>query len=198
MDKKAEILEAAFRLFCIKGYDLSMSDIAGEVGIKTPSLYSHFSKKDEIIELILRAEIERYYCHLERNIANTQHGGCREAMMRVYLSVFEYFNDINRLRFWRIMPLMPNEALCEICRKKTRENDQIYTLRMRECFERGIQSGEIRADAPAGALILYLAMIQGVLDGMLFYPQNSSRADFIMRVFDAYWDGIRAVPSREG
>jgi hypothetical protein len=30
--------------------------------------------------------------------------------------------------------------------------------------------GEIRQDVPEGAVFLYTAMIQGVLDGMLLYP----------------------------
>lgn len=61
MDKKQEILMAAFDIFCKKGYWLTVAELAGAVKIKTPSLYSHFASKDEIIELVVRDEIERYY-----------------------------------------------------------------------------------------------------------------------------------------
>ena len=46
MDKKQEILMAAFDIFCEKGYHLSVAELAGAVKIKTPSLYSHFASKD--------------------------------------------------------------------------------------------------------------------------------------------------------
>ena len=36
MDKKQEILMAAFDIFCEKGYHLSVAELAGAVKIKTP------------------------------------------------------------------------------------------------------------------------------------------------------------------
>ena len=68
MDKKQEIIEAAFELFCEKGYHLTLSEIAHAVGIKTPSLYSHFNNKDEILELMIHEEIYRYYRLLDDKI----------------------------------------------------------------------------------------------------------------------------------
>jgi AcrR family transcriptional regulator len=65
VDKKHEILKAAFRLFCDRGYGLSMADIAAAVGLKTPSLYSHFTGKHEIIEKIIEAEVLRFYAMLK-------------------------------------------------------------------------------------------------------------------------------------
>ena len=61
IDKKQEILDAAFEIFSEKGYHLSLSELAGAEKIKTPSLYSHFASKDEIIELVVRDEIQIYY-----------------------------------------------------------------------------------------------------------------------------------------
>ncbi len=53
-NKKEEILNAVKELFSQKGYMLSMSDIASSGTIKVPSLYSHFSGKDEISLQLLR------------------------------------------------------------------------------------------------------------------------------------------------
>ena len=53
MDKKTEILNSAYKHFSKRGYNVSMSDIAKDVGIKTPSLYSHFTSKDEIILIVI-------------------------------------------------------------------------------------------------------------------------------------------------
>ncbi len=193
MDKKTQILEAAYQLFSENGYGLSMSEIAWEVGIKTPSIYSHFSGKDEIVEQTIRKEVERYYTHLGNSMAKVHNGKCRDAMKHVYLSIYEYFEDINRLRFWRNIPMIPNEPLRETCRELIEKNDRFYTREMQRCFERGIEKGEIRADVSEGSLYLYLAMIQGVLHGVLLYRQSATRGDYILRVFDAYWNGISAT-----
>ena len=61
--KTAErILDAAESEFARKGYDAtSLSDIAEAVGIRTPSLYSHFGSKQQIYEAVLDRLLEPYF-----------------------------------------------------------------------------------------------------------------------------------------
>jgi AcrR family transcriptional regulator len=50
MNRKEEIIYATLELASLNGMQsVSMSQIADKVGIKAPSLYNHFSSKDEII-----------------------------------------------------------------------------------------------------------------------------------------------------
>ncbi|MEL7656267.1 MAG: helix-turn-helix domain-containing protein [Bacillota bacterium] len=191
MGKKQEIINAAFNLFCEKGYHLSVSELANAVGIKTPSLYSHYETKDQIIELMIREEIERYFSCLEEKINQIEHLRCSEAMKSLYFFVVEYFSDYKRLRFWRSIPLIPNEHLKTVCSQLIAEKDSIYTQQMKLCFTKGIESGEIRPDVSESALYLYLCMIQGVMDGMLLYPKRPGENIFAVKVFDAYWDGLK-------
>ena len=49
MERKEEIIQATFMLASKNGIDnVSMSQIATQLGIKKPSLYNHFRSKDEI------------------------------------------------------------------------------------------------------------------------------------------------------
>ena len=49
MERKEEIIQATFMLASKNGIDnVSMSQIATQLGIKEPSLYNHFRSKDEI------------------------------------------------------------------------------------------------------------------------------------------------------
>jgi AcrR family transcriptional regulator len=194
LEKKHEILDAAFRLFCAKGYHLSMSEIAKAVSLRTPSLYSHFESKEEIVERMVRAEIDRYYSNLKTAMAAAECLSCRDAMKNVYLSVFEYFREYDKLRFWRSMPLIPNEHLRSTFRQLIGDNDRIYTQKMKECFDKGIERGEIKPDVSGEAIYLYLSMVQGVLDGMLLYPKSITENEFAEKVFEAYWQGIRVAP----
>lgn len=51
---RQKIIDVAIDLFSQKGYEaVSMQDIAGAVGIRKSSIYSHFKGKDEILQNIL-------------------------------------------------------------------------------------------------------------------------------------------------
>ena len=66
MDKSSDkptrqrILEAAARLFSERGYaGASVRDIAAELGIANPSLYYHFSSKEEMLAELLSEPLRR-------------------------------------------------------------------------------------------------------------------------------------------
>lgn len=58
---KNEILEAALNLFSTQGYEAtSILQIADAVGIRKASLYSHFTSKQEILDVLVRDGLEQY------------------------------------------------------------------------------------------------------------------------------------------
>ena len=197
MDKKQEIIEAAFELFCEKGYHLSLSEIANVVGIKTPSLYSHFNNKDEILELMIHEEIYRYYRFLEEKIIEIEPMNIKEAMRGLFKFFMAYFSEYKRLRFWRTIPLIPNEQLRNSSSRLIKEKDSQYKQQLQAYFMKGIYSGEIKPDVTESTLHLYLCMIQGVLDAMLLYPNEYQDNIFADEVFEAYWHGISAMKANK-
>lgn len=196
MDKKQQIIQAAFELFCEKGYHLSMAELANSVGIKTPSLYSHFSGKNQILELMINEEINRYFDCLNFKLISAERMSCKEAMKSLFLFVMEYFEDFSRLRFWRTIPLISNEQLRVKCGRLIAEKDEVSNERMRQCFMKGINDGELRPEISESALRLYLVMIHGILDGMLLYPKAAVENTIAVKVFEAYWEGVRSTQER--
>lgn len=193
MDKKSEILEAAFILFAEKGYYLSMSELAAAVGIKTPSLYSHFSSKDQIIELVMQNEIEAYFHHYENAIQQLEEKSCKEQFEGLYTAVFSYLKQDGRLRFWRNIPLMPQDELRNKFNGLIQEREKSYNEQIILWLEKGITRGEVKEKVNRdGALLLYFAVIQGMLDMYLLYR---SKPDLIMgfaqRAFEAFWDSLK-------
>lgn len=195
MDKKQEILKAAFDIFSQKGYQLSVAEIAASVNIKTPSLYSHFGSKDEIIEQVIRHEIDRFYSQLSRTMSETG-SECEQTMKAIFCFVIDYFSKENRLRFWRAIPHIPNPKLKRICTDLIMHNDGVFHEVMQDCFSAGKARGEIRPEVLPGALRLYLCMIQGVLDGILMPSKGVAERRAALEIFDAYWDGISQKPDR--
>ena len=61
MDTKQKILDEALTLFSEKGYaNVFVSEIAGRVGIKAPSLYKHYNSKQAIFDAIIEEMHRRF------------------------------------------------------------------------------------------------------------------------------------------
>ena len=61
---KQEILDASLELFSVQGFGAtSISQIAGAVGIRKSSLYSHFGSKQAILDAIVKDVLEQYGEH---------------------------------------------------------------------------------------------------------------------------------------
>lgn len=58
---KQEILDAALELFSVQGFEAtSIAQIAGAVGIRKASLYSHFENKQAILDTLVKVVLEQY------------------------------------------------------------------------------------------------------------------------------------------
>lgn len=132
-------------------------------------------------------EISKYYRCLSDCMTEASGLSCKDAMKRIYEFVLKYFGEGKRLRFWRILPFIPDETLKSTFVQLINSSDERFRRDMEECFLKGIEKGEIRQDASLGSLHLYLCMVQGVLDGMLLYSKMPEDTE---GMFEAYWKGI--------
>ena len=175
-----------------------MADIADIVGLRTPSLYSHFSGKDEIIEVMIRGEVEQFYSVLGECLDSAEAQPSAVGMKMIFTTILDYFCEYNRLRFWRSIPLIPNESLRSCFAEIITTNDGVTTAKMKRLFADAINRGEIKPTSGSGSIFLFTAMIQGVLDGMLLYSPGQGKVFFADQVFDAFWSGICAGGSNPG
>ena len=61
---KQEILDAALELFSVQGFEAtSIAQIAGAVGIRKASLYSHFESKQAILDALVKDVLQQYGAH---------------------------------------------------------------------------------------------------------------------------------------
>ena len=61
---KQELLEASLDLFSVQGFEAtSISQIAGAVGIRKASLYSHFESKQAILDALVKDVLDHYEEH---------------------------------------------------------------------------------------------------------------------------------------
>lgn len=198
MDKKEEILLAAYHLFTQKGCCLSMSEIANMVGIKTPSIYSHFKSKDEIIELVIKSEITGCYSLFSKEFLKLKGKSCEEILKSVLFFAINYYKQCGRLRFWKFIRLTQNKELQEISKALTHHRDHYFANEIKKCLALGVKNKEVREGIGEGAMFLYLAMVQGVVDSMLLYQQVNTAVtieEYALKSWEAYWDGIKFSPN---
>lgn len=190
MDRKEEVLEVAFRLFAEKGYQVSMSDIAERVGIKTPSLYSHFTNKDEIIYRMVEKLVGKLFDHMDRTLDASQYMSSGEILKNIFFASMK-FNDYDRLRVYRRLPFIEKEDLRDRCIGIMRENEGAFIGRLIGVINEGIRSGEIHEVVEKSIIALFMAMLQGNLDGKLLYINYPNVDEFYEKSWECFWDGIR-------
>ncbi|MBU3104665.1 TetR/AcrR family transcriptional regulator [Clostridium gasigenes] len=191
MGKKEEILEAAYKHFSKRGYNVSMADIAKEVGIKTPSLYSHFISKDEIVYLIVEKEVVKYNEFLNNVYNESNHTAIDEKFKNIFFDIIKYFKDNDKLRFWRNILLIDNDDLRKKCSELVFNLEMFHIKKMEEAFEQSMLKNYPSEDEIESNALLFLAMIQGALEGeLLCYGSTSKAEEFIAKTWKAYCNGV--------
>lgn len=85
---KQRIIDEAFKLFSINGYDAtSIGQITNAVGIKKASFYSHFESKKELLDTLVREIEERYEAY-----SKTMKKECEESIRWTAEDVFQSVN----------------------------------------------------------------------------------------------------------
>ena len=190
MDRKEEILEAAFNLFSERGCRLSMADIAEQVGIKTPSLYSHFKNKDEIIYLMIEKLVDELFDLIVKTFNESKSLGCEETLKNIFFTAMR-FNTIKRLKVYRRLPFIENDSLRRRCVGVMRERESDFLGKLYTLIQEAVQNGEIYEATKDGVLTLFMAMLQGNMDGKLLYQDFENVETFIKKSWVCFCRGIR-------
>ena len=192
LNTREKIIIAAYDLFAEKGYNATLDEIAKVVGIRTPSLYSHFECKEELFLVVISQEISAFFNGYEVELENLARKSIHEQIEGSFSFVIEYFKQEGRTRFWRNIPLISQDSLRNQCREMILQNDQKFTLKMITLFEKGVERKELRPNVTESSAFLWLAMIQGILDGMLLYDGDEAFVEsFAAKAWEAFWDGVK-------
>ncbi len=192
MDKKEEILNAVDLLFANKGYNLSMSDIAKDVGIKVPSIYSHYTGKDAIILLVVEREINYFYDFIFDEMENMKDNAYEENLKIIFYLVITYFKQWNRLRFWRNISLIQYPELKKSCGDLIREKEKLLHEKLHKIFIEGKNAGKINCMNPKGMVSLFFVLIKGAMDMMIVYQNTElDLQSFFDEVWNEYWFSIK-------
>ena len=167
MNRREEIIYAALELASVNGMKgVSMTQIAEKVGMKAPSLYNHFSSKDEIIREMygfLREQAQKnnrqlpvgYFRQLEEK-------SLEEILTESLAGYLGMLFDENMLRFFKVLysERSTNPAAAKIMVEETER----MLMQSRDLFYALAVHGKIRNENADMAAMTYALTVHSLID----------------------------------
>jgi AcrR family transcriptional regulator len=196
--QRANILDAAMRVFARSGPSASMSEIAEAAGVSQGLAYRYFASKEEI-----------YYAL----IARAMHGGLPEAEI-ARMTTGGPWNRLEALlsrivnarrehpEFFQLLyhMLSDDDAPAEL-RDQIRERGMYLARELRKLIIAGQAAGEIAEGDPDQLVVALLAYLDGLTRFSLYDPQRFKEhfpeAKIIMRLFRPSLDRLDAGNERK-
>ncbi|MGO4373909.1 SMR family transporter [Paenibacillus sp. MCAF20] len=144
---------AALTHFTESGYEgASMSQIAKEVGIKTPSIYAHFKSKEQLFLGLMQQVIDEEWEHYNTLLLQLR----EEPVERKLYRIFDFFSDFSHLSsgqaFLKRTMVVPPRHLREQLRTVFLQYEDLLSERIVEIIRQGTGEG-IFADRDAVVLL---------------------------------------------
>lgn len=151
---KQEVLEAALELFSVQGFEAtSISQIAGAVGIRKASLYSHFESKQAILDALVKEVLGQYTEHSifartdwEKNAEKLPLTPDEAVeMIREQIQYIIHDPYISRARKMLMIEQFQNQELAKLQTKQNYSDVMRYFTGLIKCL---IQKGILAEDDP--------------------------------------------------
>ncbi|MFF2481234.1 TetR/AcrR family transcriptional regulator [Paenibacillus sp. NPDC058071] len=184
------IQEAALRMFGESGYEgTSLSEIAKEVGIKTPSIYAHFSSKEQLFIQLCDASMDE-----ERQSFLALLNGSRQesGLARLY-KAFDFFTAFNHLTagvaFLKRAMLVPPRHLRDRLRIAFFEYETELSGELAKLIVQGRDEGEITEQNTDTMLAQFYNAIDGLLVENQLYDVElfEERRQIVRKSLAAQW-----------
>lgn len=156
--RRTEIVTAAARIFADQGYAaVGMRDIATTIGIRSASLYHHFSSKEEILYAICLTVTRE---PVEQNLPLLDAAGTPTERLTALLRA--HVRHLLHRHVEYLVGLHERPALTAEHRADIDEYLHYYHRRVRDVLAAGMRSGEFRELNPTLAALGILDMLNGV------------------------------------
>lgn len=186
--RRAEILDAAERIFVEHGYEgATIRKIADEVGLSSTALYMHFAEKGEILHEICR---QAFQALIERNDAVLADPATPEVRLRRMLEAYCAFGFENP-NAYRLAYMTRPVELQAGAQSAARELGHDLFRRFEQEVEQAAKAGRLRGDARATAQALW-AGAHGVVSLVITKPYFDwvSRERLVETTLDGLFAGL--------
>lgn len=184
MTSNDDIKQAAFRLFATRGYQCtSMQDIAQAVGLKKQSLYSHFSGKQELYEIIQQEQTRHIMSELLIAVDRLENETTEKLLKGVFKCLIDIFQCKERLLLWKRSFIIHGESEVPAMMAKPGWH---FDEKLRNRLYAIISSKHAQLfdhERFHSFFLSYMLSIQGYFDWMIVKGHDES-------ILEAFWNNI--------
>jgi AcrR family transcriptional regulator len=187
--RREELTRIAARLFAERGYQgTSLADLAGELGVRKPSLYHHIASKEDLLWAVASEGAEAFHAALDDVPAEVAAAERIRLALRAHLAVVAGQLDVATVfvREWRYLEGERRERFLGERRR--------YEERVRDLFRDGVEGSELRTDLDVTtAALLFLSAANWAYTWLHADADTDALAD---RMFAALLDGMRGYATQ--
>ena len=170
----AAILDGAARMFALQGEQASMNDVAAAAGVARATVYRYFPNRQALFDELAQAAVS----DADERLASAR--------------IDEVAPDEGIARAVRAL-VDVGDSFVLLARQRVRSDPERFergiTRPLRQLFERGQASGDIRDDIPSARLT---ESLMGLIAGVMMSTQPLGKEDVLATITGLFLDGARA------
>ncbi|ENZ4722068.1 efflux pump transcriptional regulator FepR [Listeria monocytogenes] len=189
--RKEEIKQAALTLFANNGFEgTSLADIAGVVGLKKQSIYSHFKDKDDLFLSIMKdaksTEIDYYRAKLRDS------GLSRPDLVlsSLLFGVKELYDTDEAYQFWLRYGFYPPKHLYEVVQADITENVLQMEHEFTDLFSNWMEQKLIPMQDVETMKEAYMGILDAVIVDIVYVNDPERTEKKITALWQIFWRGI--------
>ncbi|WP_144463692.1 TetR/AcrR family transcriptional regulator [Siminovitchia fortis] len=146
------------------GYEgTTLKDIAQKVGIKTPSIYSHFNSKEQLFLSIIKDLKVKERESLMKLVLALR----KKPIDEVIRAFFYFYTDSSNIASWQVILkqilMHPPASLLQTLRQDFEELEKEISIQLSEFFQIGREEGWIKKEDTEQLISLFFTLIDGLL-----------------------------------
>jgi AcrR family transcriptional regulator len=188
---KNKLKEVAMRLFGEKGYEgTALSEIAKEVGVKTPAIYAFFENKEDLFMTVFREAMQSYNTYIQELSEEQKVLSAQESLRGILSRQYEFYQKSPEaskivLRYVVFPPVFLKETIEEAFL----ESDAMLTKIIEQFISKGMEEGVIRDQSVQLLVDAFLNLMDGLSMQYFYYTSKGIYERKLNHAFEMYWKG---------
>ncbi|NMO94533.1 TetR/AcrR family transcriptional regulator [Paenibacillus lemnae] len=184
------MLQAALAHFARDGYEgASLKNIADDCGIRKPSIYAHYSSKDDLFLQALRSVFQRQEEQILQYFEENRHAPLEERLKGFLNSRQQEYQRDDEARFFLRVSFFPPRTLYEEVMDMVYPFLDAQELRLSSLLAAGCPVHGRIIRRPRQAASAFLTLMDGIHVEIL-YGGEARSAKRIEQAFPVYWAGV--------
>jgi len=188
---RIKLKEAAMKLFGEKGYDgTALSEIAKEVGVKTPAIYAFYENKEDLFMTVFREAMQLYNTFIQELLEDQKSLGAKENLYRVLTRQYEFYQQSPEASLIVLRYVVfPPAFLKPTIEEAFLQSDELLTKIIEQLIVQGIEEGVIREQPVQMLVDAFLNLMDGLSMQYFYYTSREVYERKLNHAFDMYWNG---------